>query len=247
MVWHVQPFSPKAFAYTSEKTLLEKLSSCCNARENCDLRFETETEAAYVSSLQRGVLVNGLPIILMLLVSIPGALLPVIWRETHREDIPLLSSPFDIRHGVILFWIFNFVVLFNYAILNVLSITHCWFRSWKWEYIFLMTVTYHAVSLAFGNFWHMPLLAGLNPVDVWEHDPRGTDVFILLAMDGLMTAVAMYVPVRSCVLWILMLTASVSYVLLTLALESVFPADIHLTISAIVGLTALAYHGAHKK
>lgn len=212
-----------------------------------DLRFsDKELEAQYCMSLRDDFLRSGFIIILILLAVIPVSIVRVIVLESSRKENPLGAS-FDVRMAVVVVWMLNFLLLLTYLAINLLCLFKGWFKQLNLELLFLCTVTIYVLSLAYGNFWTLPLLVGRDPNEVWHHDPRGTDVFILLAMDGLMTLVAMYIPIRACLLWILMVVAAGCYTINTIVMKSMFPDDFYLTVTAIISLAILAYHGAFRR
>ncbi|CAE8639592.1 unnamed protein product, partial [Polarella glacialis] len=205
-----------------------------------DLRFEDASEEVnFKESLENEVILHGCLAALCGVIVIPVALVPVFARE-----FSFMFALGDVRSGLLLTWCSTFIVVLSYLITSALRLWKGWFKKWNWELYFMISASYYALSLSFANFWHMPLMVGIRPESVWHHDARGTEVFILLALDGLMTCVAMYVPVRACNLWILPVLGVGSYLVLLMAVDSVFPNDRHLTVGALLALTSMASNGA---
>ncbi|CAJ1379489.1 unnamed protein product [Effrenium voratum] len=210
-----------------------------------DLRFgDVSQELRYKQSLNREVLFGGLVCVAAGAIGVVVAVLPAIVREASRTDLPL--EGFDARVAVFCTWVVNLTLMSTHILLSALSLATGCASSWNWEAFFALVVSVFAASMSLGNFWHLPLLAGQDPVSLWAHDARGSDIFVLLAIDAVLTMVAMYVPIRSCILWIPFLCAVVPYIVNTLMLRSVF-ADSHLILGAMLGLGAMAYHGALRR
>eukprot|EP00931_Biecheleriopsis_adriatica_P061463 TRINITY_DN36959_c0_g1_i1.p1 TRINITY_DN36959_c0_g1~~TRINITY_DN36959_c0_g1_i1.p1 ORF type:complete len:604 (+),score=64.71 TRINITY_DN36959_c0_g1_i1:100-1911(+) len=224
------------------------LSLCQRMRRSyrrLDLRFyRRDDEQAFKESLEPEILKHGCLVSLAGVAIIPLALVPVFVRETSSTRNPLKYGTGDVRE--ILFWIWMLVLVTNlaYCVMSFLRMWKGWFSKVNWELFFMAVVTFYILSLSLVNFWHFPLMLGYEPSTVWQHDARGTEVFILLAIDGTFTAVAMYVPVRSCVMWILPFVGVGCYVCMLTIIDSVFPNDKHLTIGAFLLLSFFSQHGA---
>lgn len=216
--------------------------------KSCDIRFEDKRdEASFRASLEPDVLRSGFFVAFLLLIIIPFALIPTYAREADSSNLnPFQLARPDVRNLTLGVWLCSFTVTGAFVTAAMLRIWKEWFMSWNWERLMMIVVTWYALSLSLANFWHLPLICGKDPEKVWHRDPRGTEVYILLAMDGLMTMVAMYVPVRSCAFWVLPLCGAGTYSVLLLVVDSVFPEDRHLTISALLGLAFLSIHGLHR-
>jgi len=212
-----------------------------------DLRFkEVETEVAFKASVEPEVLRFGVMGGLILELLIPLTLVPVYIQESSHEDNPYDMSTGDVRTLLLILWLLCFGFTGMFCIFGLLRIWRGWFQRWNWEAIFMVMITYYALNLTLANFWHMPLIVGNDPVQVWKHDARGAEVYILLALDGIMTTVAMYIPVRSCVLWVLMLVGVGSYTVMLAGVDSVFPDDRFKSVAALIGLAVVAGHGAYR-
>ena len=77
--------------------------------------------------------------------------------------------------------------------------------------------------LALANTWHAPFLFGRHPVEGWIHDARGAGTVSILTIGAFLTAMAVYIPVRSCVMWQLLLIGLVLHGTIMFTLESPFP------------------------
>eukprot|EP00930_Biecheleria_cincta_P071174 TRINITY_DN5869_c0_g1_i1.p1 TRINITY_DN5869_c0_g1~~TRINITY_DN5869_c0_g1_i1.p1 ORF type:complete len:606 (+),score=58.62 TRINITY_DN5869_c0_g1_i1:34-1851(+) len=212
-----------------------------------DLRFkETLSEDAFRQSLESEILKHGAAICLAGAVLIPSMLIPVLVRESSSNQNPLSFQNWDVRLSLSLIWFLTFAIAVSFCLASCLRITKNWFKNWNWELYFMMVITCYVVSLSLANFRHTPLLVGLHPSDVWQHDVRGTEVFIPLAIDCLLTAVAMYVPVRTCILWTLPCCAVGSYLIVLLAFDDAMLNDRHLPAGALGLLAFFSMHGALK-
>mmetsp|Transcript_112956 Transcript_112956/g.319608 ORF Transcript_112956/g.319608 Transcript_112956/m.319608 type:complete len:520 (-) Transcript_112956:56-1615(-) len=212
-----------------------------------DLRFKDRTsEAVFKSSLEPEVLRFGVAASVVGLLLILVSLIPVYIEEASNDENPFLFHAADVRSVIIFWWVSCFGTTGLFFVLGSLRIWLGWFRTWNWEILFMLMVTYYAVSLSFANFWHLPLLFGEHPTEVWAHDARGAEVYILLALHGTLTVVAMYIPVRSCTLWILPLCSVGCYLAMLVFVDSVFPADRFKSVSALMALTVFACQGAYR-
>eukprot|EP00930_Biecheleria_cincta_P045471 TRINITY_DN31333_c0_g2_i1.p1 TRINITY_DN31333_c0_g2~~TRINITY_DN31333_c0_g2_i1.p1 ORF type:complete len:602 (-),score=72.02 TRINITY_DN31333_c0_g2_i1:31-1593(-) len=172
------------------------------------------------------------------------ALIPVIIRETSRSEDPLDFAEFDARTVAIMIWGGAFLVALSFSIMSGVQIAKPGrLKNWNWELHFVMFAVVYTLSLSLANFWHLPMLMGRNPREVWVHNAEGTEVFVLLALDGLVTAIAMYVPVRSCISWLLFPSGVGCYFVMLVAVDSVYSNDRHLTVGALLCLTFFALHG----
>lgn len=212
-----------------------------------DLRFkDQETEASFKASIEPEVLRFGVLGALILEVLVPLTLVPVYIEEADNTSNPYDMSSWDVRTLMLILWLMCFALMGLFIIVGVLRIWRDWFQNWNWEAIFVCMITYYSLNLALANFWHMPLIFGKHPTQVWAHDARGAEVYILLALDGIMTVTAMYIPIRSCVLWVLHLCGVGSYMCMLVVVDSVFPDDRFKSVCSIVALTVIAYHGAYR-
>eukprot|EP00930_Biecheleria_cincta_P071177 TRINITY_DN5869_c0_g2_i1.p1 TRINITY_DN5869_c0_g2~~TRINITY_DN5869_c0_g2_i1.p1 ORF type:complete len:603 (+),score=61.16 TRINITY_DN5869_c0_g2_i1:37-1845(+) len=223
-----------------------RFKSVLNMLARLDLRFREEklSENGFKQSLEPEILKYGALIAFAGALLVPCTLIPVLVREAQSTRNPLDFQNWDVRFTLSLIWCLTFTTAVSFCLASCLRMRYNWFQNWNWELYFMIVATSYVVSLSLANFWHMPFLAGTHPSDVWQHDVRGTEVFILLAIDGLLTAVAMYVPIRSCVLWILPCCGVGSYLVMLLALDVVMPNDRHLTVGALALLAFFSMHGA---
>mmetsp|Transcript_56925 Transcript_56925/g.133536 ORF Transcript_56925/g.133536 Transcript_56925/m.133536 type:complete len:560 (-) Transcript_56925:65-1744(-) len=211
-----------------------------------DLRFaDAEQEKFYKDSLRHDVLQGTLLSFGSFIAGVIAAILPAIAREAARTDNPL-GQGFDVRMAVIVTWSLNLIMLSSFFLIGLGAFFKGWFSWLNWESVFVTVASFFNLSLAMANFWHMPQLVGQDPKSVWSHDVSGSDMFVLLAMDGIMTLVAMYVPIRSCVLWLPFLCGVLPYLLNTIVFYSVFE-DTHMMVLAVLGLGTMAYHGALRR
>lgn len=232
----------------------EKLKDACASiydqlYNNLEIRFETwESEQCFIQSLEPEVLRNGLLVVLCTMAFIPISIIPVVTKELNlsNSDRAFRMQSDDPRTSVVIVWIVMFVFGLIYSFLNVMMMWRGWFSRLDWEKSFVFYTTVYGLCLSMGNFWHLPLLQRKDPRQVWSHDATGTDIFILLAMACLFSAITMYVPIRFCLLWILHFFAVGSYVILAIVLPACFPEDRHVTISAIVALSFFSYHGCFR-
>mmetsp|Transcript_7637 Transcript_7637/g.17993 ORF Transcript_7637/g.17993 Transcript_7637/m.17993 type:complete len:524 (+) Transcript_7637:93-1664(+) len=212
-----------------------------------DLRFkDRRIEASFKASVEPEVLRFGVLLSVCCVVLVPVSLIPVYFEEVYNEKNPFDLWKWDVRTLMLVLWLCCFSNTFLFSTFGLLRIWRNWFSSWNWEGHFMVMITYYAVSLAFANFWHLPLICHQHPSNVWVHDARGAEVFILLALDGIMTVVAMYIPIRSCTLWILPLCGVGSYFFMLVVVDSIFPSDRFKSISALLFLTIFACHGAYR-
>eukprot|EP00435_Cladocopium_sp_Y103_P051392 s2722_g15.t4 len=166
-----------------------------------DLRFKPDQERKYKQGLQENLVVGGLACIGSATGATLFAVVPAFVREVAREENPF-GTTFDARAWVFLVWALNLLLMLSYLLLSTIRLCRGRLQSWNWEAFFVVVVSIFLFSMAFANFWHLPYIVGEDPVGLWVHDARGSDIFMLLAIDGILTMVAMYVPVRSSVLWI---------------------------------------------
>eukprot|EP00930_Biecheleria_cincta_P028065 TRINITY_DN19582_c1_g1_i2.p1 TRINITY_DN19582_c1_g1~~TRINITY_DN19582_c1_g1_i2.p1 ORF type:complete len:578 (-),score=92.64 TRINITY_DN19582_c1_g1_i2:196-1929(-) len=230
-------------------SVLEDAWGCARIRgvlAQIDLRFHGDrlAEDAFAESLEPDVLKSGFWVSLAGAVLIPCALIPVVVCESKSTQNPLQIQNWDIRSSLFLIWTSTFMITASYCVTSCLRMWKNWFRNWNWELYFLMVAMYYIVSLSLANFWHMPFLAGSHPSKVWQHDAHGSEVFVLLAIDGLLTAVAMYVPVRTCMLWILPLVGVGSHFIVLVLADSMLPNDRNLRIGVLLLLAFFSQHCA---
>lgn len=210
-----------------------------------DIRFkDRDQEKAYKADLEIEVVRNSMVVVfaavMIIVISIAGKYNDELTRTDGKRWTCALG---DVRTTVFFCWLYTAALGLAYMSVGFARIQHNWFRWVNWESLFMFVITTNGVCLAVANFWHMPLIVGQNPEKVWERDPKGTDVLILLAIDGLMTMSTMYVPVRFCMTWSLPLFSVGSYFVETITLPSMFPYQRHITIGALLALTYFAYNG----
>lgn len=210
-----------------------------------DLRFHPDQERKYKQGLQENLVVGGLACIGSATGATLFAVVPTFVREVAREE-KAFGTTFDARAWVFLVWALNLLLMLSYILLSTIRLCRGRLQSWNWEAFFVVVVSIFLFSMVFANFWHLPFIVGEDPVGLWVHDARGSDIFMLLAIDGILTMVAMYVPVRSSVLWIPFVCAVVPFFVNTLVFQSVFT-DTHMILFALLGLSGFAYHGALRR
>eukprot|EP00411_Alexandrium_monilatum_P030106 CAMPEP_0175365178 /NCGR_PEP_ID=MMETSP0095-20121207/18492_1 /TAXON_ID=311494 /ORGANISM="Alexandrium monilatum, Strain CCMP3105" /LENGTH=533 /DNA_ID=CAMNT_0016663155 /DNA_START=42 /DNA_END=1640 /DNA_ORIENTATION=- len=212
-----------------------------------DLRFpDPETEASFKADLEPELLRFGVLGALILELLIPLTLVPVYIQEANNTANPYDMEKDDVRTIMLVLWLFCFAITGIFCIVGLLRIWLSWFQGINWEALFVLIATYYGLNLAMANFWHLPLIFGHHPTSTWSHDARGAEVYILLALDGIITVVAMYIPVRSCALWVLPLCSVGSYATMLVAVDTVFPDDRFKSVCALIGLTVVAAHGAYR-
>jgi len=212
-----------------------------------DLRFDNpDQEQRYKQGLQGNLVVGGLVCIGSATAATLFAVVPAMWREIARDDGNQLGATFDARVWVFLVWSVNLLLMFIYLLLSATRLCLGRFLWWNWEAFFVLVVSVFLFSMAVANFWHLPMMVGENPSGVWVHDAQGSDIFMLLGIDGILTMVAMYVPLRSSVLWIPFVFAVIPFFVNTIVFQSVF-SDSHMILFALLGLSGMAYHGALRR
>lgn len=235
--------TPLRFPWLSRCTL--QFQAWTQRLKVLDLRSSNPNEEAlYKQSLEGEVLHYGFAVSLACAIAIPCAIGPVYAREESRIDDPFSFRSPDVRSWFLIIWCLTFLAVASFTFTSALRIYNRLFMRWNWELYFTSVATLLSLSLSLVNYWHLPLLSGHDPLTIWEHDPRGAEVYVLLALDCILTATAMYVPVRACVMWILPVVGIGSYVFILAFVATVYPNDRLLTIGALLVLTFLAQHGA---
>ena len=168
-----------------------------------DLRFPSlDDEAAFKASLEPEVLYLGFLGNVMCTVIWIVWIMQVSYREYVINDNPLQRVD-TIRSYCYVCWLSGTAVCAATSVLISLRVWREWFLRWDWELLALCSFTYTLFVLALSNEWHAPLIFGQHPDKVWSHDARGVESIILLSNDLALTLVALYMPIRSCVLWFL--------------------------------------------
>lgn len=88
---------------------------------------------------------------------------------------------------------------------------------------------------------------GVRPEDVWREDTRAAEGRTVLAIDAVVASTCLFLPIRSCILWIMPLGAWSSFTALTLGVGSPWPGNEILFPSLLAFLLTFAYCGAHEK
>lgn len=211
-----------------------------------DLRFQhPDQEQRYKQGLVNDVILGGLVCIGCAATATLFATVPTLTRELSRDQDPL-GETFGVRDWVFIIWSLNLVLMLSFIVCGCVRFCKGYLAQWNWEAFFVVVVSIFLFSTAFANFWHFPFVVGADPTTVWAHNPRGSDIFMLLGIDAILTMVAMYVPIRSSVLWIPFVFAVLPFFVNTIAFESVF-SDSHMVVFALLGLSAMAYHGALRR
>lgn len=149
--------------------------------------------------------------------------------------------------------VFSFVCWLSMAFLSAVFATLCLvqtrfrvFTRIHWEGMFIAFAVYIAIVFLLSNRWFAPLLFGEDPAEVWNTDTRDSAVHAPMVLDIGLTFVVLYIPIRSCIMWILPAFAVCVYSILQFSLPAAFPAGRYMDVGLLLISAVFAYHGCFR-
>merc|ERR1740129_975503 len=101
--------------------------------------------------------------------------------------------------------------------------------------------------LTIGNRWTLPVFFGTHPDKVWVGDARSASRSTALVLDMAITAVCLYLPIRSYMLPIMLVSGIVTYIVMLLIAPTPFDYYTHVrSTAALLVLAIFAYQGARR-
>eukprot|EP00931_Biecheleriopsis_adriatica_P020653 TRINITY_DN13732_c0_g1_i1.p1 TRINITY_DN13732_c0_g1~~TRINITY_DN13732_c0_g1_i1.p1 ORF type:complete len:637 (-),score=91.88 TRINITY_DN13732_c0_g1_i1:112-2022(-) len=137
------------------------------------------------------------------------------------------------------------LMLLAFAVAGILYMKKRIFADHNWERWTLAVATAVVVIWSFCNTWQGPTLWGDDPKQVWEHDTYGDETVHVLALQALMACTAMYIPIRSCLLWVLAL-AMCLHPVMRIFTGCPFPDNLSTVSAAQFSLTFFSFHSAYR-
>eukprot|EP00443_Scrippsiella_acuminata_P064674 CAMPEP_0115384128 /NCGR_PEP_ID=MMETSP0271-20121206/6947_1 /TAXON_ID=71861 /ORGANISM="Scrippsiella trochoidea, Strain CCMP3099" /LENGTH=476 /DNA_ID=CAMNT_0002807471 /DNA_START=126 /DNA_END=1553 /DNA_ORIENTATION=+ len=101
---------------------------------------------------------------------------------------------------------------------SMLAVATCiryWFgllTCWSWETVAVASMSWCFFSTPLMSAWHVASIYGEDPAEVWLHDLDGAQMNDVVIKIVVVSAVCLYIPVRTCVLWIVPTLASISHI-----------------------------------
>merc|ERR1740123_432936 len=121
-----------------------------------------------------------------------------------------------------------------------------WLQSWNFELSIVVKWSCIAATLPIANKWVVSVLWGEDPDMVWKTDPSVAEAQVMISLDAIVTCLCLFIPVRSCILWIVPMSAWVSFSSMLFVAGSPYP-GIELWFSAsLAALFFLAIVGARE-
>ena len=219
------------------------LRSMCGSMK---LRFEeSEEEAAFKLSLElpiaRGGSIGCFIFLCGLALNIPPYL-----AACSRTDYPFQwdsSDPrtqyYSIRAGQLL------VTCAGLVIFSLRWRSGC-FAGLNIELMSVGFVALAIVTTSLSSSWHVPTQFGMDPEYIWGLDVRSSEFLVVLVIDVLMIAVCLFVPMRTCALWVLNVVAVVAFAAMVIFCGSAFPHSFPQCMLLHTSLCIFSFVGAHR-
>mmetsp|Transcript_122393 Transcript_122393/g.318154 ORF Transcript_122393/g.318154 Transcript_122393/m.318154 type:complete len:597 (-) Transcript_122393:60-1850(-) len=147
--------------------------------------------------------------------------------------------------GQILLWTVVPAIL---SCLIALRIFFEFFLTWHWEIVITSIMGYGSMVIVIGQLYHLTVLFGGDPDDVWKNDVTcSAEAWVLLGLNSMTTAAAFFLPLRSVVSWSVPVIGLITYIIMKVAFDDdTPPSQLLVKIALLMALSYLAWHGAFR-
>jgi len=170
----------------------------------------------------------------------------VYFDECHRQDAPFQWGANDPRT-------LYFATSFGTMVLCISLVAACTtdlctgrLGFISWEHVTAVLATIMVLALYCISAWHAATVFGMETEKVWLHYTGHSEMLTVLAQVAVVTACCMYMPIRSCVLWVVNLTAGLSQPLCVMLLGTTYPQAILRVVSLAMCMHLMQFQGARR-
>jgi len=191
-------------------------------------------------TLPRAILASSVTGMVLILLFV----FPIYNKEKGRDDVAFNWEGHDPRTSLLVCWLVLFGMCASIAIFSTLimkgKMPH---RRDGLEFSSVFLCWTSILCMIFYNPWSIAGAYGKEPGTVWASEMRGVEGSNLLAIDFVVTAVSLFIPIRVSMVWIIHLSVVLLLPARTVAFGSPFPDDSANRISIMIALTSFAYCG----
>lgn len=221
-------------------------AKCCVHK--VDLRFPiAEDEASFKRHFHEHMLITIIAGTIAASLTNIIAFGPTYLAEVHHSSNVFLWAENDPRTLWMFLRLSSTVVCFLVLVFCILRKRYAFFSSVDLELLWIMLLVLALALLPFLSPWHIAKMFGKEPNRVWARDCYGSETSMLLAIDSIFTAMCLFLPLRTCVLWIPLMFGNCTVLVLVFILGSPHPDDVWNSLFTLLALSVFAYVGAHMK
>ena len=212
-----------------------------------DLRFPCrDAEYCFRKDLEEDLVRTSCIGSVIYVVGLVYAVIPMYMSAVNDENYPFQWTHGDPRTQYFSIRILHLICVGTISVTSLLRWLLGRLKDWNWEYMVVGLPSCVLASTSFCIPWHVATLWNRDPAYVWGEDVRGTELLNCLVLDACLTAMSLFLPIRSCILWVVFVSALLPFVVIVHVNGSAFPTDAGNSIFTLSGLALLAFLGARR-